>query len=159
MISLHSGIQALSKFKINTLQEKLSASLSGITLLGAEFTHFIDSKNSLSSEHIEQLNKLLNYAPAVDYSNSNDHLTITPRQGTISPWSSKASDIAHLCGLNELNRVERGITYHFNQALNEDSTNKVLSIIMDRMTESFLKDDADAHLLFDELTPKIARPI
>jgi phosphoribosylformylglycinamidine synthase len=159
MISLHSGIQALSKFKIKALQEKLSASLSGITLLGAEFTHFIDSKNGLSSEHTEQLNKLLNYTPSVDYSNSNDHLTITPRQGTISPWSSKASDIAHLCGLNELNRVERGITYHFNQVLNEDSTNKVLSIIMDRMTESFLKDDADAHLLFDELTPKTSQSI
>jgi len=159
MISLHSGIQALSKFKIKALQEKLSASHSGITLLGAEFTHFIDLKSGLRAEHTEQLNKLLNYAPAVDYSHSSDHLTITPRQGTISPWSSKASDIAHLCGLNELNRVERGITYHFDKALNEDSTSKVLSIIMDRMTESFLKDSADVHLLFDELTPKIAQSV
>ncbi|MGE4570661.1 MAG: phosphoribosylformylglycinamidine synthase [Gammaproteobacteria bacterium] len=159
MISLHSGIQALSKFKIKALQEKLSVSLSGITLLGVEFTHFIDSKSELSAEHTEQLNKLLNYAPAVDYSHSSDHLTITPRQGTISPWSSKASDIAHLCGLSELNRVERGITYHFDKTLNEDSTSKVLSIIMDRMTESFLKDSTDAHSLFDELTPKTSQSV
>ena len=154
MISQHSGIQALSKFKVKALQEKLSELLSEITLLGAEFTHFIDSKNELSTKHTEQLNKLLNYAPLVDYSNSNGHLTITPRQGTISPWSSKASDIAHLCGLSELNRVERGITYHFDKGLNDADTSIVLSIIMDRMTESFLKDTRDAHLLFNELTPK-----
>jgi len=159
MISQHSGIQALSKFKVKVLQEKLSTLLPNLTFLGAEFTHFIDSKNELSSEHTEQLNKLLNYAPEVDYSHSSDHLTITPRQGTISPWSSKASDIAHLCGLSELNRVERGITYHFDKTLNEDSTSKVLSIIMDRMTESFLKDSADAHLLFDELTPKTSQSV
>jgi phosphoribosylformylglycinamidine synthase len=159
MISQHSGIQALSKFKVKVLQEKLSTLLPNLTFLGAEFTHFIDSKSELSAEHTDQLNKLLNYAPAVDYSNSSDDLTITPRQGTISPWSSKASDIAHLCGLIELNRVERGITYHFDKALNEDSINKVLSIIMDRMTESFLKDNADAHLLFDELTPKTSQSI
>ncbi|MCS5591957.1 MAG: phosphoribosylformylglycinamidine synthase [Gammaproteobacteria bacterium] len=159
MISLHSGIQALSKFKVKALQEKLNASVPAVTLLGAEFTHFIDSKSAMSVEHTEQLNKLLNYAPAVDYSNSSNQFTITPRQGTISPWSSKASDIAHLCGLSELNRVERGITYHFDKTLNKESTNKVLGVIMDKMTESFLKDTADAHLLFDELTPKASQSV
>ena len=153
MISLHSGIQALSKFKIRALREKLST-LPGVTLLGAEFTHFISSNTELSIENTEQLNKLLNYATAVDFPESRDQLTITPRQGTISPWSSKASDIARLCGLCELNRVERGITYHFDRPLDQDETKLVLNVIMDKMTESFLKDTVDAHLLFDELTPK-----
>ena len=159
MISLHSGIQALSKFKVSALQEKLSASLPSLTLLGAEFTHFIDSKSALNTKDSEHLHKLLNYAPRVDFSHSSDHLTITPRQGTISPWSSKASDIAHLCGLNDLSRVERGITYHFDKALTETETGQVLAVIMDKMTESFLKDSADAHLLFDELTPKPSQSV
>ena len=159
MISLHSGIQALSKFKVSALQEKLSASLPSLTLLGAEFTHFIDSKSALNTKDSEHLHKLLNYAPRVDYSHSSGHLTITPRQGTISPWSSKASDIAHLCGLNDLSRVERGITYHFDKALTEKDTSQVLAVIMDKMTESFLKDSADAHLLFDELTPKPSQSV
>jgi phosphoribosylformylglycinamidine synthase len=159
MISLHSGIRALSKFKVKSLQEKLSESASDITLMGAEFIHFIDSTTELSLKHTAQINKLLNYAPAVDYADSRDHLIITPRQGTISPWSSKATDIAHLCGLSELHRIERGITYYFDKALNQIEKKQVLSVIMDRMTESFLKDTNDAHLLFDELPPKTSQSI
>ena len=159
MILLHSGIQALSNFKITALQEKLTYFLPDTTLLGAEFTHFINAKDKIKNQHSKQLNKLLNYAPIVDYSNSSYSITITPRHGTISPWSSKASDIARICGLRDINRIERGITYHFDKSLNEFETKNTLTVIMDKMTESFLKDKADANLLFDELTPKPSQSV
>ena len=109
MISFHSGIQALRKFKVNALNEKLEALIPNLNLIGAEYIHFIDSNKDLSTSNKKTLDKLLNYAPEIDLKNSQHSVTISPRIGTISPWSSKASDICKLCGLSAISRVERGI--------------------------------------------------
>ena len=136
MISIHSGIQALRNFKVKTLQQKLRLKLNNLTLLCTEYIHFIESDTKLSSEDKSHLDKLLNYAPSINTSNSIDSVIVIPRQGTISPWSSKATDIVHLCDLKQIKRLERGINYHFNRQLRPKELEIVLNIIMDKMTES-----------------------
>ena len=154
MISIHSGIQALRNFKVKTLQEKLQSKLTNLSLLCTEYIHFIESDTKLNSEDKSHLDKLLNYAPSINISNSIDNIIVTPRHGTISPWSSKATDIVHLCGLKQIKRLERGINYHFNRHLKDKELDIVLNIIMDRMTESYLNNIKDADFLFSELKPK-----
>jgi len=153
MISIHSGIQALRNFKVKTLQEKLKSKLTDLSLLFTEYIHFIESDNKLNSEDKSHLDKLLNYAPSIDTSDSVDSIIVTPRQGTISPWSSKATDIVHLCGLKQIKRLERGINYHFNRQLKPKELQIVLDIIMDKMTESCLNNIKDADILFIEMEP------
>jgi phosphoribosylformylglycinamidine synthase len=77
---------------------------------------------------------------------------IIKRLGTISPWSSKASDILHLCGLEKVKRIERGIIYHFEGEIIDKKA--VLSIIMDKMTESELVSIDTAHSIFDDFVPQ-----
>ena len=154
MISIHSGIQALRNFKVKTLQEKLQSKLPNLSLLCSEYIHFIESDIKLNFEDKTHLDKLLNYAPSINISNSIDNIIVTPRHGTISPWSSKATDIVHLCGLKQIKRLERGINYHFNRHLKDEELNIALNIIMDRMTESYLNNIKDADFLFSELKPK-----
>jgi len=159
MISIHSGIQALRNFKVKTLQEKLQLRLPDLSIVGAEFIHFVESDKKLNTEDWRHLDKLLNYAPPINLSNTVCSITVTPRQGTISPWSSKATDIVHLCGLKQIKRLERGINYHFNRQLQAGELDEVLGVISDRMTESYLKEATEAHKLFDELSPKECQSI
>ena len=154
MISIHSGIQALRNFKVKALQEKLQLCLPDLSLVGAEFVHFVESDKKLNTKDWNHLDKLLNYAPPINLSNTVYSITVTPRHGTISPWSSKATDILHLCGLKQIKRLERGINYHFNRQLQDSELEEVLNIVSDKMTESYLKEYTEAHSLFDELAPK-----
>ena len=153
MISIHSGIQALRNFKVKTLQQKLRLKLTNLSLLSTEYIHFIESETKLSSEDKSHLDKLLNYAPSINTFDSIDSVIVTPRHGTISPWSSKATDIVHLCGLKQIKRLERGINYHFNRQLKPKELEIVLNIIMDKMTESCLNNINNADILFSELEP------
>ena len=153
MISFHSGIQALRKFKVHTLNSKIKSVIPDLILESTEFIHFINSDEEISASNKAELDKLLNYAPKALLSKSNYQITITPRIGTISPWSSKASDICHLCGLSEVKRIERGISYHFNRKINTNELSIILGFLMDKMTESYLEDINDSSLLFNNLEP------
>ena len=153
MISFHSGIQALRKFKVNSLNERINVLIPNLELIGTEFIHFIESNKNLNQANKKTLDKLLNYSSEADLENSNYKITIAPRIGTISPWSSKATDICQLCGLSNISRLERGINYHFNRAINAHELETLLGLIMDKMTESHLKDNNDSYLLFNELMP------
>ena len=153
MISFHSGIQALRKFKVNTLNEKIKPLIPNLNLIGTEYIHFIDSDKDLSTSNKKTLDKLLNYAPEIDLKNSQHSVTISPRIGTISPWSSKASDICKLCGLSVISRVERGINYHFDRKINAQELIIILELVMDKMTESHLREINDSDLLFSEFKP------
>ena len=153
MISFHSGIQALRKFKVNTLNEKIKPLIPNLNLIGTEYIHFIDSDKDLNTSNKKTLYKLLNYAPEVDLKNSQHSVTISPRIGTISPWSSKASDICKLCGLSVISRVERGINYHFDRKINAQELIIILELVMDKMTESHLREINESDLLFSEFKP------
>jgi phosphoribosylformylglycinamidine synthase len=73
-----------------------------------------------------------------------------PRFGTISPWSSKASDIAHVCGLDAVRRIERGIAWTLvpSRALNRDELRSLAAPLFDRMTETVLYERAEAEAVF-----------
>ena len=81
---------------------------------------------------------------------------IVPRAGTISPWSSKATDIAHVCGLDAVRRIERGIEYRLNAAppLGRERLLRLAPLLCDRMTEMALLDSADAARLFEHAQPQ-----
>ncbi len=159
MISFHSGIQALRNFKVRDLNEKINTTFPHIKLLSSEYIHFVETDNELSNKNQLILDKLLNYSPQLDTSNSLEKIIITPRVGTISPWSSKATDICQLCSLNEIKRIERGIIYHFNQEIKSEELEAILNFVMDRMTESHLRNIDDSSLLFDELKPNSYKSI
>ena len=153
MISFHCGIQALRKFKVNTLNEKIKRLIPGLELIGTEYIHFIETDKDLSQSNKKTLHKLLNYSPEVNLEDSKYTITVAPRIGTISPWSSKASDICKLCGLSVISRIERGINYHLNRTINANELVTLLELVMDKMTESHLQNLSDSELLFNELMP------
>ncbi len=159
MISFHSGIQALRNFKVRDLNEKINTAFPHIKLLSSEYIHFVETDNELSNKNQLILDKLLNYSPQLDTSNSLQKIIITPRVGTISPWSSKATDICQLCSLNEIKRIERGVIYHFSQEIKSEELEAILNFVMDRMTESHLRNIDDSSLLFDELKPNSYKSI
>ena len=109
------GAPALSTFRIQKLQQLLSSEVKGIEGINAEYVHFSELSSDLSKEQVSLLEKLLEYGPQAAAVNTQGQLLlVVPRPGTISPWSSKATDIAHNAGLTNVVRVERGIAYYIN---------------------------------------------
>jgi phosphoribosylformylglycinamidine synthase len=150
MIKIFSNIQALSDFKQTALNQQLSRF--GAKLLATEFVHFVQSSEPLSEIEAEKINKLLDYNPTLTPPKNAQTLIIIPRLGTISPWSSKATDILHLCDLTKIQRIERGIIYHFDGKISHKAD--ILSLIMDKMTESELNSTAAAHTIFEHFKPQ-----
>ena len=102
------GSATLSPFR----QDKLVAALAvhRVTDVSAEFWHFAELGRDATRDERLQLDALLAYGAVAEPSESHQHaFLVVPRLGTISPWSSKASDIARNCGLSFVQRIERGV--------------------------------------------------
>ncbi|MBT4161517.1 MAG: hypothetical protein HOE54_09440, partial [Gammaproteobacteria bacterium] len=116
MLMVLPGPAALSPFRVRKLEADLKAAGIETKIRDTQYLHFIDVDGLLAPDELSLLNSLLNYGSeserrsAVDEVDSSFNLVI-PRRGTISPWSSKASDIARICGLDKVTRIERGIAY------------------------------------------------
>src|ERR1700722_8496146 len=108
------GAPALSQFRIDQLLRTLRAQDPRITALASRWLHFIDESRQLSAIERSLLEKLLTYGSraAAVTAEGGQQLLVTPRVGTESPWSSKATDIAHVCGLQTVRRIERGTLYY-----------------------------------------------
>jgi phosphoribosylformylglycinamidine synthase len=151
------GAPALSEFNQTKLIAKLGQSGIKVKNLYSEYVHLVDSDGDLSKQQIEILEKLLKYGPARQtQSPSGTLFLVTPRPGTISPWSSKATDIAHNCNLNNINRIERGVAYYVEteSALSEDTFALVSGFLHDRMTESVFNETSEASVLFVQAEAK-----
>ena len=75
--------------------------------MSARFVHFVDDTAQLSDQGRSVLGQLLEYGPRLSLSDvTGRELCVVPRLGTISPWSSKATDIARNCGLGDVRRIE-----------------------------------------------------
>ena len=151
------GSAALSAFRL----EKLQASLHRTSLAGARITtrywHFVELERSLSDAERGVLDRLLSYGPSARPEAEGETLLVVPRIGTISPWSSKATDIATHCGLHAVTRIERGIVFHVarrGSALDESERATLLPLIHDRMTETVLATLEEADRLFHHFEPK-----
>ena len=156
------GSSALSTFRISKILSVCHEKSIPIISLEAQFIHFIDSTNELTVEQQLTLDKLLQYGPKSVYINGDCNTNrqlflVTPRAGTISPWSSKATDIAHNCGLTQIHRIERGIAYYVVTSLpmTQPEQDKFAELIHDRMMETVLTSFDQAEQLFkvDEPAP------
>ena len=150
------GSPALSSFRTEKLLSQLQSSVPAISHVYAEYVHFANVQGELSAEQTDILQKLLTYGPAYSAEEpAGTLLLVIPRFGTISPWASKATDIAHNCGLQSVHRLERGIAYYIQSAekLTEAETQQIKSQIHDRMIEMVLSDFNDAAGLFEQAEP------
>jgi phosphoribosylformylglycinamidine synthase len=147
------GPAALSPFGARQLLSRLQKLDASITGVEAEYLHFVDSTRPLSETGATQLNQLLTYGTPFAGQPSTNCLLVTPRPGTISPWSSKATDIIHNSGLVAVKRVERGIAYYVKSATTPD-LHLLADAVCDRMTEAVLDDPQAAEILFAEAAPR-----
>lgn len=130
------GSAALSIFALQKIQQTAPH------VAYAEFVHIIHSSKALSAAQLLQAQALLTYGPSQELPAPGGKFagTAVPRLGTISPWSSKATDIFSLSGLNEVLRVERAIRWFVRDDFDLDSLDK--SVLYDRMTQDyFLVED------------------
>ena len=152
MLILH-GAPALSDFRLNKLLAEIKQLGSSASRLNAEFVHFIDLHEPLSEQELDILKQLLTYGPSMNSLPIDpcSHIVVTPRSGTISPWSSKATDIALNSGLDKVKRIERGILYSL--PADTDVTN-LIPAFYDRMVEQVFHSLDEASALFSVEQPK-----
>ncbi len=149
------GAPALSAFRHGKLLEQLTGKVPAVTGLYAEFAHFADVTGVLNADEEQVLARLLKYGPSVPVQEPDGRLFLTiPRFGTISPWSSKASDIARNCGLAKIQRIERGIAYYVAGELGDAEVQQVAALLHDRMTQLVLDSLEGAAALFSHAAPK-----
>ena len=142
------GASALSLFRIQKLAQKAAALGLPQAEIASEYWYFVSSPAPLDTAQTEKLQALLS-AVRVDTPAAGQSLfLITPRIGTISPWSSKATDIAHNCGLDGVERIERGMAVYVSGSLHGNERAQWASLLHDRMTESVLPDFQSAEQLF-----------
>ena len=149
------GAPALSAFRHGKLLEQLTSKVPAVTGLYAEFAHFAEVSGVLSADDEQVLARLLKYGPSVPVQEPSGRLFLSiPRFGTISPWSSKASDIARNCGLAKIQRIERGLAYYVSGELNAAQVQQVADLLHDRMTQLVLDNFEGAAALFSHAQPK-----
>ena len=153
------GSRAFSDFNKNKLLCSLQKSLSGLIDIHARYWHFVKTNAELSEAELQQLKELLQYGEQDQVERPyGELLLVTPRPGTISPWSSKATDILHNCGVDKVDRVERGIAYFIEYRddftdLAPDQRFFIIEKIHDRMIEVVLDHEDDAEALFSDAEP------
>ena len=164
------GTSALSDFRIKKLLTELEALKLNITAISACFIHFVDIEGNLDSLQADTLSQLLTYGSSQPLKERDDELQpnsmiietllVFPRSGTISPWSSKATEIAIRCGLSAVKRIERGILYSLvaTQPISAPDKIKIANILHDRMTQAVLYNNS-APDLFSQHQPKPLRSI
>ena len=150
------GAPSLSDFRRRKLLSSLQNTVPSVVSVVAEFIHFAEVSASLSEADQTTLQALLTYGPSVkQLANNGDLLLVVPRPGTISPWSSKATDIAHNCGLDNVVRVERGTAYYIEatEKLTEAQLQQLGELLSDRMVEAVFTDLQQAQALFSHQQP------
>ena len=151
------GAVAHSPFRIEKLIAGLKPGLRASARIQSRFIHFALLAEPLAAGELAVLQKLLDYGTPVAEPEVGELRVAVPRFGTVSPWSSKATDIIRLCGLAKVLRVERGIAYRFSmkdgEPLREKAEAGLVDAVHDRMTETVVKTLEAAHALFAEHAP------
>ncbi|HEX8979054.1 MAG TPA: phosphoribosylformylglycinamidine synthase [Parasulfuritortus sp.] len=144
------GTAALSDFRIAKLLDK--AQPHGVTGIETSYRYFVELEAPLSKSDLAFLGSLLKAEPCKPAAKA---VLVVPRLGTVSPWSSKATDIARNCGLGAVRRIERGIAYDIAVKRGRSATgDEILAALHDRMTESVLFDEREAERLFHHVEPQ-----
>ena len=147
MFRASAGKAALSPFRLDKLRAALKAATPNVSLVDTRLWYFVELKSALPKQQGALLDRLLGLdasAGEPGVVGKLERLLVVPRLGTISPWSSKATDIAQHCALPMVTRIERGVAYYFKtrngKALSEAEFKAVLPLLHDRMTESALSN-------------------
>ena len=151
------GASALSDFRLAKLILPLQAVHAGIRGLSAGFQHFVEVETPLNEREQALLERILTYGAPAGANRAQDLLfLVVPRMGTISPWSSKATDIARQCGLKAVRRIERGTAFHIELTGGLDAAQRgaLAALLHDRMTETVLATEAQADALFRHVPPR-----
>ena len=146
MFRVSAGKAALSPFRLEKLRSALKGAVPNVELLDTRHWYFTEIKSlALTKGDAALLDRLLGLDESAGETNGVEKLQcilVVPRLGTISPWSSKATDIAQHCALPMVNRIERGVAYYFKTrngtALDATQLKAVQPLLHDRMTESVL---------------------
>lgn len=153
LTTVHGG-NALSPFRAAALVRRLQAVLPAISGVSGRYVHQVASDAALGAATSETVTRLFTYGPPagpVATGASTATVVVAPRLGTLSPWASKATDIAHSCGV-AVRRVERVVEYTLasDAPLSEADRATCAELLHDRMTESAFASIAEAARLFDE---------
>ena len=157
------GASALSSFNNSKLLKILQSKISSIDVIDASYVHLLDTTQALNEEQVDIVSSLLSYGTAHSSSIADDvaadmtlERIVTPRPGTISPWSSKATDIILNCGLTSIRRVERAIQFKIavTKKLSGAQLLELDSLLHDRMTQTVMGDIAASVVLFRTAQPK-----
>ncbi|MXP67250.1 phosphoribosylformylglycinamidine synthase [Pantoea sp. Aalb] len=157
MIEIFHGLPALSTFRIKKLLTKFKNADLPVKEIYTEYVHFIDINVALSKKEQVKLKELLQYGPYANIKKmaKGRLLVVTPRPSTISPWSSKATEIVHNCHLLKIRRLERGIAFYIHAPkLTDIQWSILINLLHDRMIETVFFDFNDAHKLFSYNNPK-----
>jgi phosphoribosylformylglycinamidine synthase len=157
-ISTFEGGNALSGFRAQQLLPRSQAVNDNVSAISARFVHLVASETAPDTALKERLGALLNYGDPYTGPLDGTPIVVSPRFGTVSPWASKATDIAHSCGL-QVRRVERLVEYRitlksglFSKAeLSSAQIRQLAALLHDRMIESVMSDRSQAHDLFHAL--------
>ena len=151
------GAPALSPFRSRKLLAQIQAVVPTVSHVYAEFMHFAETTAALDDQDQEVLGRLLTYGPRVAVEEPQGVLfLVVPRPGTLSPWSSKATDIARNCGLRQIQRIERGVAYYIQASnkLNLEQREQIAALLHDRMTQRVFHEMGGAELLFHHDEPR-----
>jgi len=154
------GPPALSGFRAARLLERLQAIEPRIAAISADYRHFVRLARPLDAAGLARLRALLDYGmPCPEAAAARLRFLVVPRLGTISPWASKATDIARNCGLDAIDRIERATRYAIElksgwlggaPTLDAALESRIAAQLHDRMTESVVEPSIAPERLFAE---------
>jgi phosphoribosylformylglycinamidine synthase len=155
-VLLFDGAPALSPFRIERLLAAMRAIEPSVTAVAARWLHVVETERPLTGMESQTLARLLDAGAGARGEAAGQLLLAVPRPGTTSPWSSKATDIAHVCGLAPVRRIERGRAYriHARTELPPARLAALAPLVHDRMTESVLTQERELPRLFEAHAPR-----
>ncbi len=160
------GSSALSSFRRERLLQRFAQLGLPVADIDAHYEHFVWLDAALDPTGQQRLDQLLHYGATPEHPAKQGRgvvaLRVIPRLGTVSPWASKATDIAHNCALSAVRRIERGVRYLVTpsrsllgaRTLDESQLAAIAACLHDRMTETVVDEDFDGSALFASLSGK-----
>jgi phosphoribosylformylglycinamidine synthase len=144
---------ALTPFRLARRLSELQELAPGLRGLDAEHWYFVELERELSATELSRLLAVVEAEP-LGAEPSARVVIVAPRLGTISPWSSKATDILRVCGVAGVRRIERATTFLLSGSCSESGWVELRAELFDRMTETVLASRAEAELLFSQGAPR-----
>ena len=141
-------------FTQQKLNQKLQDANISARITAAECLYLLDTDKPPADEQRLFINNLLGQDDNIPIQNKHHPIIIMPRLGTISPWSSKATDIIHLCGLTAIKRIDIANIYYLECNHPTDKLTTIAAPLFDKMTQCAVFNETDTHALFQSLPPK-----